>query len=422
MCTSENRSNIDWFHKARFGIVIHLGLYSLLERGEWVMEVERIPANEYALLADHFNPVSFDADELAALAVDAGARYMVFTARHHDGFCLYDSKVSDFTSVKRGPGRDFLAEHAAACRRAGLKVGVYYSWLDWRYKGYFDRNAYPESFKAMVKQAHEQIRELMMHYGKVDYLWYDGAWLPDLFHYWDYEKEGRELAKLWNAEYVNAMVRELQPHIIINNRSGLPEDVDTPEQKIEKKGQGRTWESCMTMGDRVGWGYVKYNPNMKPVAQLIQYLVQAAAGGGNYLLNIGPKPDGTVREEERIRLREIGKWMKVNGESIYGSEYNMENFSSMIGMTTVKGDTAYLHVFRWPGEVACVAGVAPGVKSAVILASGQEVEFEYRPNGRLILKGLPENPPDPYDTVIAIKFVDGPKAAAADMSNLVAVY
>lgn len=396
-----------WFHEARFGMFIHWGLYSIPARGEWVMYRERIPKEEYAKLANQFNPDKFDANAWAQLAKEAGMKYMVLTTRHHDGFCLFDSKVSDFTSVKTAAKRDFVAEYVEACRKAGLKVGFYYSWLDWRFPGYFDRKKYPDSFRAMVEQAHAQIRELMTNYGKIDILWYDGHWIPGV--------PQEEVAELWGAKEVNAMVRQLQPHILINNRSGLPEDLDTPEQHVTSSEPGRGWESCMTIGDSCGWGYIRHNPNLKSTVQLIQYLVTAAAGEGNYLLNVGPKPDGTIQPEFVERLQAIGRWLQANGESIYGSE-RCAFEGGIIGMTTAKGNTAYLHIFRWPGEEAVIAGVANKVKSAYFLATGQEVKVSYRSNGRVVLSGLPADPPDPYDTVIALE-LDG-KPASLPMTAL----
>ncbi len=197
---------LKWFHEARFGIFVHWGLYSMLGRGEWVMFQERIPAREYAKLARRFKPAKFDADALAAVAVDAGAKYMVLTTRHHDGFCLFDSKVSDFTSVKSAAGRDFVAEYIHACRKAGLKVGLYYSLLDWRFPGYFEPKKYPDSAAAMVQQLHDQVRELMTNYGKIDVLWYDGDWINHGCAGID------DKAAFWRSRELNDMARQLQPH------------------------------------------------------------------------------------------------------------------------------------------------------------------------------------------------------------------
>jgi alpha-L-fucosidase len=392
---------IGWFHKARFGMFIHWGLYAIPGRGEWVMLRECIPAAEYARLAGRFRPKKFDAGAWAAVAREAGMKYMVLTTRHHDGFCLFDSQASDFTSVKTAARRDFVAEYVKAARKAGLKVGFYYSLLDWRFAGYFEPGRYKDSAAAMVRQAHEQVRELMTNYGKIDVLWYDGGWL-------DWEKAGVDQPTFWRSRKLNAMVRRLQPHILINNRSGLPEDLDTPEQHVTASAPGRGWESCMTIGDPGGWGFVRNNPNMKTPVQLIQNLVRAAAGEGNYLLNVGPKPDGTIRREEVARLRAMGEWLKVNGEAIYGSQ-RCELPGGMIGAWTRKGNTGYLHVHRWPGREAVVPLVASRARSATVLATKQKVKVRQEHNGRLVLSGLPARPPH-STTVIKVRFAEQPRA------------
>ena len=403
------KKRIKWFSDARFGIFIHWGLYSILGRGEWVMYVERISKEEYAKLADKFNPTKFNAHKWVALAKNAGARYMVLTTRHHDGFCLFDSKVSNFTSVKTAAKRDFVREYVNAARKAGMRIGFYYSLLDWRFPGYHvGPKKDPISFNAMVEQAHEQVKELMTNYGKIDILWYDGGWIPGI----------KDIAKYWRSKELNKMVRKLQPHIIINNRSGIAEDIDTPEQHVTASKPGRAWETCMTIGDSCGWGYIKHNPNLKSTTQLIQYLVTAASGGGNYLLNVGPKPDGTIQKEFVDRLTEIGRWLKVNGESIYGSDRIPPGFlwggAGMLGVLTAKGRTLYLHVFRWPGSIATIAGIKNKILSARILGVNKKIKVEQTIDGKVFIKGLPENPPDKHDTVIALELDGKPEPYSYD--------
>jgi alpha-L-fucosidase len=400
MSTLQKKERMKWWTEAKFGMFIHWGLYALTGRGEWTRLVERIPEAEYARLADRFNPPkTFTPEVWVKAAKEAGMRYMVLTTRHHDGFCLFDSKVSDFTSVKTAAKRDFVSEYVRACRKHGMRVGFYYSLLDWRFPGYFNRKKYPESFEKMVRQAHSQVRELMANYGKIDILWYDGGWIPGT-------EVKKDTALLWRSSQLNGMVRKLQPHIIINNRAGLPEDTDTPEQNTTASEAGRYWESCMTMGDFCGWGYIKNNPNMKPITQLIQNLVTCASKGGNYLLNIGPKPDGSIREEESVRLKEIGKWLKKNAESVYGTERIPEGFglwgAGMLGMATAKGNNAYLHIFRWPGTTAVVTGIKSAVISAVILSTRKKLKFRQE-QGKLTITGLPSQPPYKYGTVIKLK-------------------
>lgn len=400
MKKSEER--MKWFHQARFGMFIHWGLYSLLGRGEWVMLVERIPVKEYEKLAWEFKPKKFDPDEWVSLAKEAGMKYVVFTTRHHDGFCLFDSKVSDFTSVKTAAKRDFVREYVKAVRKAGLKVGLYYSLLDWRFPGYFNWEKYPESKKALVQQAHSQVKELMTNYGKIDYLFYDGAFAPGLDSSMDKKGNRPSYIKFWDSEKLNKMVRKLQPHIIINNRAGLAEDLDTPEQEVKPSPTGRAWECCMTIGSRFGWGYIKNDPSLKTVPQLIENLVTCAAGEGNYLLNIGPKPDGTVKKEEVLRLKEIGKRIKINGESIYGSK-KASIPGGMVGVFTAKGNTSYLHVFRWPGKEIWLSRIKNKIKSASLLGTNRKLYVSQYSQGRVRISGLPEKPPDKYWNVVKIK-------------------
>ncbi len=384
----------EWFNEARFGMFIHWGVYSIPARGEWVRYVERIPSAEYEKLAAEFNPKKYNPEDWVDLAQEAGMKYMVLTTRHHDGYSLFDSQVSDFTAPKTAAKRDLVAEYVEACRKKGMRIGFYYSLLDWRYRAYFDGpQKDPDGWAEFRDYVHAQVRELCTNYGKIDVMWYDGAW-P-----WKPED--------WRSAELNAMVRKLQPDILINNRSRLPEDFGTPEQKIEpSKEAERMWETCMTMNDN--WGYSAADENWKSVRQLIMNLVRCAKDGGNYLLNVGPKPDGTIPLPSVTRLKEIGKWMNVNGESIYGSE-RCNLSGGMIGMTTAKGTTAYLHVFRWPGRQITIASLKNKVLSAHLLATGEDVEAEQQED-RVFLKNLPAEPPDPYDSVIALKLDGKPEA------------
>ncbi|WPJ96931.1 alpha-L-fucosidase [Coraliomargarita algicola] len=409
---TEYAQRLRWFHQARFGMFIHFGLYSLLERGEWVMFRERIPPEDYAPLADQFNPANWDAEKLAQTAVDAGMRYAVFTARHHDGYCLYDSAVTDFTSTKTAAQRDFVAEFVTAFRKAGLKVGIYYSLLDWRFPGYFEPQKYPESAAALVQQTHDQVRELLSNYGKIDMLWYDGGWISH-----GRRKEIPE-AEFWRSVELNAMARELQPEIIINNRAGTQEDLDTPEQHVTASEAGRGWESCMTICHPAGWGYVRHTTDFKSVSELLQNLVKAAAGEGNFLLNVGPQPDGSLRSEETTRLQAMGDWLQRYGEGIYGSQRcDLPNDSlpgGGAGHWTRQGNTAYLFTSRWPGQELVVPLVGTKAKSATVLGTDLQLGIRYECNHRLVLTGLPEQPPHPDVSVIQIEFEDIPSTLLED--------
>lgn len=400
-----------WWSNAKFGMFVHWGLFSVLGRDCWVMYNERIPKEEYAQLAKEFNPPKeFNIESWVRLAKDTGMKYVVLTTRHHDGFCLFNSEVSNFTSVKTAAKRDFVADYVEACRKFGMKVGFYYSLLDWRFPGYHrGPEKDPKSFNEMFEQAHAQVKELMSNYGRIDYLFYDGEWIPGIEFNRDLIEQGEspEIVKYWHSKKLNRMVRKLQPNIIINNRSGLAEDVDTPERYVVSSREGRLWESCMTIGD--GWGYFENDHNFKLVYQLIQHLITCAGSGGNFLLNIGPKPNGKIQKELVTRLQEIGKWMIRNGESIYGSEVVPDGFA--VGTTgpwwtpshsiTIKGNTAYIHML-YPLQNATFTGIKNNVLGAKILATGERVSYKKTDDGKLFLKELPQGSIDPYDTVIAL--------------------
>src|SRR5882724_3040826 len=303
--TIEDRERrMKWWHEAKFGMFIHWGLYSTLGRHEWAMENEGIPVIEYEKLAPNFKPVPNAARAWAQLAKRAGMKYMVMTTKHHEGFCNFDTKLTDYCAPKQGPGRDLVREYVDAARAEGLRVGFYYSLMDWHHPD-GARCATDESArKRFVAYTHGLIRELMTNYGKIDVLWYDVSWPLDV--------QG------WESEKMNEMVFQLQPEIIVNNRNKLEGDFSTPEQTIVAETGGRAWESCMTLND--SWGYQKADDNWKTSKTIVRNLISCARDGGNYLLNIGPKPDGSIPEESVRVLTEVGSWMQTNGHTIYQSD------------------------------------------------------------------------------------------------------
>ncbi|MBC7254548.1 MAG: alpha-L-fucosidase [Chloroflexi bacterium] len=386
-----DQARMQWWEEARFGMFIHWGVYAIPARGEWVMYQEHIPHEEYAPLAREFNPTKFDPDAWVRLARGAGMRYMVLTTRHHDGFSLFDSQVSDFTAPKTAAKRDLVRAYVEACHRGGMRVGFYYSLLDWRYGAYFrGPQRDPEGWAKLVEYVHAQVRELCTNYGKIDILWYDGGW--------PYTAED------WRSAELNAMVRSLQPDILINNRSQLPEDFDTPEQHIHASPPGRPWEACMTLND--SWGYNAADDNWKTPKQVIAYLVRCASGGGNLLLNVGPKPDGTIPPESERILRQVGEWLQRNGGSIYGTVRCP--LSTSTGLCTLKGYTLYVHVLRWPGKELVVPRLLSPVRSVHLLVDGKSVKFEQK-GDRLFLSGLPGRAPDPLDTVLVVECAEEPR-------------
>src|SRR5713226_2870722 len=343
---------MQWWHEAKFGMFIHWGLYSVVGRHEWVMEMEGIPATEYEQLAKRFNPRPNAAREWARLAKRAGQKYMVMTTKHHEGFCLFDTKTTNYCAPKQGPGRDLVREYVDAARAEGLRVGFYYSLMDWHHPD-GARCANDEAARRrFVDYIHTHVRELMTNYGKIDILWYDVAWPLD--------------AKGWESEKMNEMVFKLQPDIIVNNRNRLNGDFSTPEQRIEAAEAGRAWESCMTMND--SWGYHRTDDAWKSPKQVIRNLITCAHDGGNYLINIGPKPDGSIPEESVQIMSTVGRWMGRNGGSLYGADVCQPR-RSRNGSFSRRGNTLYLHVHFWPGgDNLAFAGLRTKVKSVTLLA------------------------------------------------------
>jgi alpha-L-fucosidase len=390
-----------WWREAKFGMFIHWGLYSILGREAWAMGDEDIPLVEYERLATQFQPPPNAARAWARLARDAGMRYMVMTTKHHEGFCLFNSKLTDYCTTKQGPGRDLVQEYVEAARAENLRVGFYYSLMDWHHPDWRLAKDDPAARKRFVDYIHGQIRELMSNYGKVDILWYDMPVPLD--------------AKGWRSEEMNGMVLKLQPDILINNRNLLPGDFSTPEQSTQAaKGE---WESCMTIND--SWGYLAGDNNWKSAQQLVQNLVECARDGGNYLLDIGPKADGSVPEPAVTRLKTIGTWLRKNGEAVYAAQKCRFPHGN-IGVYTRRGNTLYVIIYFWPGDTMTVGGVKFKVNSARFPATGQPVKFAQK-GSQLIFSGLPANAPDDPVTVIAVECDSEPVQEAlssrADSAN-----
>ncbi|MCC7354632.1 MAG: alpha-L-fucosidase [Anaerolineae bacterium] len=388
---------LQWFVDGRFGMFIHWGVFSLLGKDVWCMYNEAIPPEEYARLADRFNPEHFDARAWAALAYEAGAKYVVLTTRNHDGFCIWDSKVSDFTSVKTAARRDFIADYVEAVRAYGLKVGFYYSLLDWRWPAYWNGPAAdPQAWRELVRYAHEQVRELLTNYGKIDLLWWDGAW--------------PYTATDWASWALCDMVRKLQPDIVFSDRSGIPGDFrtqyehDLPWRDASARPVPPPWEACMTIHD--SWGHSINDNNWKTPRQLVHALLRCVHHNGNLLLDVSPRPDGTIPEQQVTRMREIGAWLEKQGESLYGCGVPTvwtgrvhSAYYGTRGMWTGKGSTLYFHILRWSGNTLGLRAEGATIKSAELLLDGRRLDVEQ--NGkRVILRGLPDEAPDEIDTVV----------------------
>jgi alpha-L-fucosidase len=397
---------------------IHWGCYSVLGRGEQILVRDLMPLDEYRVLAEQFHPAADWADDVADQAVRAGARYVVLTTRHHDGYCLFDTKSDGFNAAQTGPGRDLIAEYVAALRKRGLKVGFYYSIINWRWRGFWDPGGYAHELPAIVDEIHTQVRELLTHYGPVDILWYDiprapGSRTPGAFGYRE-QPVPQSAPEFYRAAELNAMARRLQPQILINNRSGLPEDFGTPEQRITPEGAGRAWETCMTINYAPNWGNVHHSIADKSAGQILYNFINAVRLGGNFLFNIGPDERGYVATRDRQALDRIGAWLQVHGEAVYGTKpegiYTTPSQGPcyQYGMFTCRGSTAYLTLFYYPGEYVVISKVGPRILGAELLTTGQPLTVEPMPNARWKISGLPAAPPADLAPVIKIQFESPP--------------
>ena len=381
--------DIEWFRDARFGLFIHWGpvsqkgteiSWSRLGAGIEPPRKRRvIPWEEYDSLYKTFNPTQFDAKKWVRIAKSAGMKYLVFTTKHHDGFCMFDTKMTDYKITNSPFKRDIVAETAKACHAEGMKLGFYYSQPDWHHPDYMTENhaRYLEYMRA-------QLRELMTNYGKVDILWFDGL---------------GGTAEKWDAENLFKMIRELQPGILINNRAGLPADFDTPEQKIGSFQADRPWESCITIGTQ--WAY-KPNEVVKSTKTCIQTLVRCAGGDGNLLLNVGPSPKGEIEPVQVERLTEIGKWLKRYGKSIYGTRGG-PFLPSDWGVSTQEGNTIYLHVLEWTSDTLKLPAIARKVVKCSALTGGKPEMIQSRDG---IQVTIPKDNRDSTDTIIVLQ-LDG---------------
>lgn len=387
----DRERRLRWFRAARFGMFIHWGLYAQLGRHEWVMNRERIPVEEYEKLAESWKPEPNAPRRWAKLARQAGMRYMVMTTKHHEGFCLFDSRLTDYTAARRGPGRDLVAEYVEAARAEGLRVGFYYSMMDWHHPDGARCKHDEAARRRFVDYIHGQVRELCSNYGTLDILWYDVSWPLNV--------------EEWESAKMNAMVRQLQPDIVINDRSQLPEDFGTPEQHITPAQGGRAWEACMTFNE--SWGYTPIDTDWKSAGQVVRMLRQVAAGGGNLLLNIGPTPEGYVPAPCQQALEQVGLWLERYGPSIYEATDPMAQEWMVTGAFTRKGRTLYYHVHRWPGAELAIGGLVCRVKR-VRLMDGWEVGFRQE-RDRLVIFGLPQDPPDPLTTVLELEVEGEPR-------------
>lgn len=387
---------IKWFQEARFGMFIHWGIYSIPARGEWVQTTEEISPGDYGQYFNEFDPTGYDPSVWARAAKEAGMKYAVLTAKHHDGFCLFNSALTDFKSTNTKAERDLVAEFLKAFRDEGLKVGLYYSLIDWHHEDYphygeryhpmRNNKAYADrrhNFERYLDYMHAQVKELCTNYGKLDLMWFD-------FSYDNFT------GQTWRASELVKMVRAYQPDIIINNRleasgegfgslfTGNPTDYSgdfvSPEQIIPPYGlkneskEDIAWEACLTMNGH--WGYCASDKNFKLASTLVKKLVECVSKGGNLLLNVGPDAKGSIPEESLEILSDIGKWMEKNSDSIYGcANANMPKPEN--GRITAKGKTLYFHILEDSVGDVPLFGVSPqNVKQIRLLLDKSELKIE----------------------------------------------
>jgi len=388
--------DMKWWKDAKFGMFIHWGLYAIPATGEWSMTRNHIPAQVYDKFADEFIPKHFDGRAWAKTAKEAGMNYMVLTARHHDGFALWDSPASDggFNSVNRAAKRDFVAEYVKACREAGLGVGLYYSPMDWRFPGYFKPKELVENAALLKKQCYGQVEELMRNYGKIDVLWYDGSWLA-------HEGTDADAAWFWEPIKLNSMVRRYQPKTVISPRSGWEGDF-----KVQEGGKLITgpiietpWEKCLNL-NKTSWGFNTVQKTMTP-QEIVRFLVDVVGRGGNMLLNVGPDRDGVIPPTHVAILKTVGDWLGCYGQTIYGTKAGPFQPADNVWSTTHKENKIYVHVLATDADSTTV--ILPPLDRRVVASSslsGGQLSCSQTPV-QIELK-LSSRPKDGFPSVIEL--------------------
>lgn len=398
-----------WFPASRYGLFIHWGPYSAIGRGEQVLFREHLDQRQYAADALRWNPSAYDPAQWARVARDGGFRYAVLTTRHHDGYCLWDSRVTDYTSARGAPGRDFVREYVEAFRAAGLRVGLYYSLADWRIPAYWNRVADdPDGWAAFRGDVHAQVRELLTGYGTIDVFWFDGSW--------------PHTAAEWDSAGLLTMMRQLQPNILVNNRLDSPPvsawappadapiedaggsrelgDFGTPEHRIVADPH-RLWESCQTSTHRL-WGYA-VGEHWRTAPQLLDMLCESASRGGNLLLNVGPDGEGRIPDPFIERSSAIGRWLGGCGEAIYDTQAGDVFEFVTRGFQTRRGNTLYLILRFFDGRPQMpLAPLATAVKRATLLPDQLELGVQVI-DGVTTLTGIPPRPSTDLYPVIRLE-------------------
>jgi alpha-L-fucosidase len=415
--SAQRDARMAWWREARFGMFIHWGVYSVPAGtydgkkipgiGEWIMNKGKIPMTNYQAYAKEFNPTNFNADAWVKTAKNAGMKYIVITAKHHDGFAMFDTQASAWNIMQATPfGRDPLKELAAACKKYGMKLGFYYSQAqDWNNGGSasggkWDPAQTHDMDDYIDKIAVPQVKELLTHYGEFPaVIWWDTP----------IDMNTNRAAKL-------AELLKLKPGIIYNNRlgGGFSGDTETPEQYIPPTGYpGRDWETCMTMNDT--WGFKSYDENWKSAQTLIRNLIDASSEGGNYLLNVGPTSAGEIPDASIERLKAVGDWMKINGDAIYGttaSPFKRLPWGRATKKISGGTTTLYLHVFNWPADGKLVVpGLENKITSAKLLATGRKLQTIVTSDG--VVVAVPTNAPDAISSTVVLQIKGAPDIGVA---------
>ena len=426
----------EWFVHDRFGMFIHFGLYSMPARHEWVKSYEMLPEEQYEKYFRYFNPDLFDAREWAKAAKRAGMKYAVMTTKHHEGFCLFDSEYTDYKITNTPFGRDLVREYVDAFRAEGLKIGFYYSLIDWHHPEFTidrlhprreDPDAYEKSkdrdMKIYAEYMRNQVRELLTNYGKIDILWFDYSYsAPD---------EKRDLPWMkgkgkddWESEKLIVLARELQPGIIIDNRAEIEQDLWTPEQlqlheweRHGETGELVTWEACQTFSG--SWGYNRDEHTWKSPKMLVDMLINTVSCGGNLLMNVGPTSRGYFDKRATQALDVYAEWMKYNSRSIYGCTMAEPEFTAPRGTRLTQsedGSRLYIHLLEYPFKFLEMENLAGKIEYAQFLHDGSELlytegylelwEVKHRVEPGLVCFTLPEIKPDVIDPVIEVILKD----------------
>ena len=404
--TPENLKNREWFQDSKFGLFIHWGVYSVLGKGEWVMNNDHMSVSAYERLPGQFDPENFDPAAWVAMAKDAGMKYITITSKHHDGFAMFNSSVSDWNIVQRTVyHKDPLKMLADECHKQGIKLFFYHSQLDWHNVDYYplgqtghDAGRPPGGdFNRYLDYMDSQLRELLTNYGEIGGIWFDGMW----------DKPDAD----WRLNKTYSLIHSLKPGAMIGSNNHIKPLDGEDFQMFEKDLPGGhtadfnskseigalPLETCETING--AWGYNKHDKNFKTPKQLIQYLVRAAGNNANFLLNVGPMPDGTIQLEFIERLHAMGEWLRANGESIYGTRGGPITARPW-GVSTQKGNKIYLHVLDWNDEVLALPKL-PKIRKASLLASGKPVELKDVPGGSLLR--FPPGDRDPVDTIVVLE-------------------